>query len=73
MKRIRLQNDINKIIMIYIFETPGPAIDSSIKGFHYIINDSSLSDIVILASIRKVLSEINIKNDVNNKIIFNNI
>ena len=71
MRRIRLQNEINKIMMIDIFETPSPTIDSSNKDFHSISNDSSLSD--ISNSSRSVLSEINIQNDVNTKKISNNI
>ena len=71
MRRIRLQNEINKIMMIDIFETRSPSIDSNNKDFHSISNDSSLSD--ISSSSRNVLSEINIQNDVNNKKIDNNI
>ena len=66
MRRIRLQNEINKIMMIDIFETRSPSIDSGSSDFHSINNDSILSDISNSSS-RSVLSEINIHNEVNNK------
>ena len=66
MRRIRLQNEINKIMMIDIFETRSPSIDSGTSDFHSINNDSILSDISNSSS-RSVLSEINIHNEVNNK------
>ena len=66
MRRIRLQNEINKIMMIDIFETHSPSIDSGTSDFHSINNDSIISDISNSSS-RNVLSEINIHNEVNNK------
>ena len=66
MRRIRLQNEINKIMMIDIFETRSPSIDSGTSDFHSINNDSIISDISNSSS-RNVLSEINIHNEVNNK------
>ena len=66
MRRIRLQNEINKIMMIDIFETRSPSIDSGSSDFHSINNDSIISDISNSSS-RSVLSEINIHNEVNNK------
>ena len=61
MRRIRLQNEINKIMMIDIFETRSPSLDTSGNNeFHSINNDSSLSD--ISNSSGNVLSEINVHN-----------
>ena len=59
MRRIKLQNEINKIMMIDIFETRSPTIDSQNNEFHSISNDSSLSDITSTSS-TSVLSEINV-------------
>ncbi len=64
MRRIKLQNEINKIMMIDIFETRSPNIDSGNNEFRSINNDSTLSDISNSSS--NVLSEINIHNDINN-------
>ncbi len=64
MRRIKLQNEINKIMMIDIFETRSPSLDSGNSDFHSINNDSTLSD--ISNSSGNVLSEINIHNDVHN-------
>ena len=61
MRRIKLQNEINKIMMIDIFETRSPTIDSQNNEFHSISNDSSLSDITSTSS-TSVLSEINVHN-----------
>ena len=62
MRRIKLQNEINKIMMIDIFETRSPSLDTSGNNeFHSINNDSSLSD--INNSSGNVLSEINVNND----------
>ena len=60
LRRIKLQNEINKIMMIDIFEARSPNIDSRNNDFHSINNDSSLSD--INTSSGNVLSEINIYN-----------
>ena len=45
MRRVRLQNEINKIMMIDIYETRSPSLDSGNNKFHSINNDSSLNDI----------------------------
>ena len=63
MKRIQLQNEINKIMMLDIFETRSPSIDSNSTDFNSVNNDSTLSDI---SSQRNVLSEINVHNDKQN-------
>ena len=63
MKRIQLQNEINKIMMLDIFETRSPSIDSNSTDFNSVSNDSTLSDI---SSQRNVLSEINVHNDKQN-------
>ena len=60
LRRIKLKNEINKIMMIDIFEGKSPNIDSRNNDFHSISNDSSLSD--INSSSRNVLSEINVYN-----------
>ena len=63
MRRIKLQNEINKIMMIDIFETRSPSLDTSGNNefqFHSINNDSSLSDISNCSG--NVLSEINVHN-----------
>ena len=62
LRRIKLQNEINKIMMIDIFETRSPTIDSGNNEFHSINNDSSLSDISN-SSGNNVLSEINAHNN----------
>ena len=65
MRRLKLQQEINKIMNIDIFETRSPSLDTNINGFHSINNDSTLGDIT---SSNNVLSEINIKNnDINSK------
>ena len=63
LRRIKLQNEINKIMMIDIFETKSPNLESSKNDFHSIHNDSSLSDISSTSGSSNVLSEINIHND----------
>ena len=63
MKRIQLQNEINKIMMLDIFETRSPTIDSNSTDFNSVSNDSTLSDI---SNQRNVLSEINVHNDQQN-------
>ena len=60
MKRIQLQKEINKIMMLDIFETRSPTIDSNSTDFNSVNNDSTLSDI---SSQRNVLSEINVHID----------
>ena len=60
LRRIKLQNEINKIMMVDIFEGRSPNIDSQNNGFHSINNDASLSD--INCSSGNVLSEINVYN-----------
>ena len=67
MRRIKLQNEINKIMMIDIFETRSPNVDSSNKEFHSINNDSSLNDLSSSFGSNNVLSEINIHNDIDSK------
>ena len=62
LRRIKLQNEINKIMMIDIFETQTPTMDSGNNEFHSINNDSSLSDISN-SSGNNVLSEINAHNN----------
>ncbi len=66
MRRIKLQNEINKIMMIDIFETRSPPLETQNNEFHSINNDSSLSDISNSSGSSNVLSEINVHNDVNN-------
>ncbi len=63
MRRLKLQQEINKIMMIDIFETRSPSLDTNISGFHSIGNDSTLGDIT---SSNNVLSEINAKNSERN-------
>ncbi len=63
LRRIKLQNEINKIMMIDIFETKSPNLESPKNDFHSIHNDSSLSDISSTSGSSNVLSEINIHND----------
>ena len=63
MRRIKLQNEINKIMMIDIFETRSPTLDSGNNEFHSISNDSTLSDI---SNSSGILSEINIHNNAHN-------
>ena len=59
MRRLKLQQEINKIMNIDIFETRSPSLDTNISGFHSISNDSSLGEIT---SSNNILSEINSKN-----------
>ena len=63
MRRLKLQQEINKIMNIDIFETRSPSLDTNINGFHSINNDSTLGDIT---SSNNVLSEINVKNSERN-------
>ena len=58
MRRLKLQQEINKIMNLDIFETRSPSIDTNISGFHSISNDSSLGEITNSSNI---LSEINAK------------
>ena len=62
-RRIKLQNEINKIMMIDIFENRSPSLDSHSTEFHSINNDSILNDISIP---NNILSEIKIQNDLQN-------
>ena len=62
-RRIKLQNEINKIMMIDIFENRSPSLDSHSTEFHSINNDSTLNDISIP---NNILSEIKIQNDIQN-------
>ena len=62
-RRIKLQNEINKIMMIDIFENRSPSLDSHSTEFHSINNDSTLNDISIP---NNILSEIKIQNDFQN-------
>ena len=59
MRRLKLQQEINKIMNLDIFETRSPSLDTNISGFHSISNDSSLGEIT---SSNNILSEINSKN-----------
>ena len=63
MRRVKLQKEINKIMMIDIFETRSPSLDIKRNEFHSINNDSSLGEI---SSHGNFLSEINIQNDIHN-------
>ena len=65
LRRIKLQNEINKIMMIDIFETRSPTLESHNNEFHSINNDSSLSDISSSSGGSNVLSEINVHNEGN--------
>ena len=60
MRRLKLQQEINKIMNLDIFETRSPSLDTNISGFHSINNDSTLGDIT---SSNNILSEINVKNN----------
>ena len=60
MRRLKLQQEINKIMNLDIFETRSPSLDNNISGFHSINNDSTLGDIT---SSNNILSEINVKNN----------
>ena len=71
LRRIKLQNEINKIMMIDIFETTSPSLESPNTEFHSISNDSSLSDISNSSSSNNVLSEINIHNENNSSRVSN--
>ena len=62
-RRIKLQNEINKIMMIDIFENRSPSLDSHSTEFHSINNDSTLNDISIP---NNILSEIKIQNELQN-------
>ena len=62
LRRIKLQNEINKIMMIDIFDTGNHSSESHNNEFHSISNDSTLSDISN-SSGKNVLYEINVKND----------
>ena len=62
-RRTKLQNEINKIMMIDIFENRSPSLDSHSTEFHSINNDSTLNDISIP---NNILSEIKIQNDIQN-------
>ena len=63
LRRIKLQNEINKIMMIDIFETRSPTIDSGNNEFHSISNDSSLNDISNSSGNNNVFSEIDDQNN----------
>jgi len=62
-RRTKLQNEINKIMMIDIFENRSPSLDSHSTEFHSINNESTLNDISIP---NNILSEIKIQNDLQN-------
>ena len=64
MRRIKLQQEINKIMMLDISETPN-SLDNNNSGFYSISNDSSVGDITSTNS-SNILSEINIRNGVRN-------
>ena len=71
MRRVRLQNEINKIMMIDIYETRTPSLDSGNNEFHSINNDSSLND--INNSSNSVFSEIEVNNNVHYSKYLNDI
>ena len=66
LRRLKLKNEINKIMMIDIFETrsPGSGSEAHSFDFHSISNDSTLSDISNNSA--NVLYEINVHNDGHN-------
>ena len=64
MRRIKLQQEINKIMMLDISESPN-SIDSNNLGFYSISNDSSVGDITSTNS-SNILSEINVHNEIRN-------
>ena len=65
LRRIKLQNEINKIMNLDILETGSNSSDSHNNEFHSISNDSTLSDISN-SSGKNVLSEIKYQNDSQN-------
>ena len=64
MRRLKLQQEINKIMRIDIFENRSPNFDTNNSGFQSLSNDSTLAEI---GPSNSVLSEINIQNDRNSK------
>ena len=64
MRRIKLQQEINKIMMLDISESPN-SIDNNNLGFYSISNDSSVGDITSTNS-SNILSEINVHNEIRN-------
>ena len=66
LRRIKLKNEINKIMMIDIFETrsPGSGSEAHSFDFHSISNDSTLSDTSNNSG--NVLYEIDVHNDAHN-------
>ena len=62
MRRMKLQNEINKILNLDIFETKSSSIDVKKEDFHSVSNDS-LSD--INTSTGSILSQINVKSELN--------
>ncbi len=64
MRRIKLQQEINRIMMLDIVETPSSS-ENSNSGFYSISNDSSVGDIQSTNS-SNILSEINVHNEVRN-------
>ena len=65
LRRIKLQNEINKIMMLDITEAGNHNTDSHNNEFHSISNDSTLSDISN-SSGKNVLYEIKVQNDTQN-------
>ena len=64
LRRIKLQQEINKIMMLDIVETPS-SLDNNNSGFYSISNDTSVGDISSTNN-PNILSEINVHNDVRN-------
>ena len=71
MRRVRLQNEINKIMMIDIYETRTPSLDSGNNEFHSINSGPSLND--INNSSNSVFSEIEVNNNVHYSKYLNDI
>ena len=60
MRRLKLQQEINKIMNIDIYENRSPTFDTNNSGFQSLSNDSNLGDI---GPSNSVLTELNIQNE----------
>ena len=58
MRRLKLQQEINKIMSVDIFENRSPSFDTNNSGFQSLSNDSTMAEI---GPSNSVLSEINIQ------------
>ena len=58
MRRLKLQQEINKIMSVDIFENRSPNFDTNNSGFQSLSNDSTMAEI---GPSNSVLSEINIQ------------